>query len=52
MLTQQRTTLTFGHATPHTELDALIQGVGAAFGQHRAVAANDGRLALFRTANK
>ena len=52
VLAQQGTALALGQPAPNTELDAIIQGVGAAFGQHRAVAANDGRLALFCTAHK
>ena len=52
VLAQQGTTLALGQPAPNTELDAIIQGVSASFGQHRAVATNDGRLALFRTANE
>lgn len=46
MLLEQGTALTLGHAAPHTELDAVVQRVRTAFGDHRAVPADDGRLAL------
>ena len=46
MLLQQRATLAFGHATPHTELDAVVEGIGTALGDDRAVPADDRGLAL------
>ena len=52
MLTQQCTTLTFGHATPHSELDAVIESVGSAFELHRAVAADDCGFPLSRSTNE
>ena len=52
VLAQQCTALTLGQPAPNTKLDAVIQSIGTAFGQHRAVAADDRRLALFCTAHK
>ena len=46
VLLEQGATLTLGHATPHAELHPVVQGVGAALGDHRAVPANDRGLAL------
>ena len=46
MLLEQSAALTFGHAAPDTEFDAVIEGVGAAFKNHRAVPADHGRFAL------
>ena len=52
MLLEQGAALTLGHAAPHTELDAVVQGVGAALGDHRAVPADDRGLALGGAANE
>ncbi|GAC47696.1 hypothetical protein GOACH_04_00920 [Gordonia aichiensis NBRC 108223] len=52
MLTQQRSTLAFGHTTPHTELDAVVERIGSAFELYRAVAADDRSLPLSRTTNE
>jgi hypothetical protein len=38
--------LPLGHAAPHAELDAVVQGVGAAFGDDGTVPADDRGLAL------
>jgi hypothetical protein len=46
VLFEQGPTLTFGHASPDTEFDAVVQRIGAAFGDHWAMAANYGRLSL------
>jgi hypothetical protein len=46
MLFQQCPTLTLGHATPHTELNAVVEGIGTALRDHRAVPADDRGLAL------
>jgi hypothetical protein len=46
VLLEQRAPLTFGHATPDAEFDPVVQGVGAAFEDHRAVPADDGGFAL------
>jgi hypothetical protein len=46
VLLEQGAALTFGHAAPHTELDAVVKGVGAAFQDHRAVPADHGSFAL------
>ena len=46
VLLEQCPALALGHATPDTELDAIVEGVGAAFEDHRAVPADDCGLAL------
>ena len=46
MLFEQRAPLTFGHASPDTELDAIVQRVSATLGDDRAVAADHRGLAL------
>jgi hypothetical protein len=46
VLLEERAALPFGHPAPHTELDPVVQRIGAALGDHRAVATDDGRLAL------
>jgi len=52
VLFEQRPPLTFGQPAPDTELDAIVQRVGAAFSYHRTVSAYDCGLALRRTAHK
>ena len=46
MLLEQCAALAFGHATPDTEFDAVVEGIGAAFQDHRAMPADDGGFAL------
>jgi hypothetical protein len=46
MLLEQGAALTFGHAAPDAELDAIVEGVGAAFQNHRAVPADHSGFAL------
>jgi hypothetical protein len=46
VLFEQGATLAFGHAAPYAELDAVVQGVGAAFKDHRAVPADHRGFAL------
>ena len=46
MLLEQRATLPFGHPAPNPELDAVVECIGAALGDHRAVPADDCRFAL------
>ena len=46
MLLEQCAALTLGHAAPHAELDAVVEGVGATFENHRTVTADDGGFAL------
>lgn len=46
VLLEQGATLAFGHAAPHAELDTVVEGIGAAFQDYRAVAANDRGFAL------
>ena len=52
MLLEQGAALAFGHATPDAEFDAVIERVGAAFEDHRAMSADDCGLALCGTANE
>ena len=46
MLLEQGAALAFGHSAPDAELDAVVQRVGAAFEDHRAVPADHGGFAL------
>ena len=46
MLLEKRTALAFGHPAPDTEFHPVVEGVGAAFEDHRAVTADDGGFAL------
>ena len=46
MLLEQSAALAFGHAAPDPEFDAVVEGVGAAFQDHRTVSTNHGRFAL------
>jgi hypothetical protein len=46
MLLEQGATLAFGHAAPDTEFDTVVEGVGAALENHRAVSADNGGFAL------
>jgi hypothetical protein len=46
VLLEQGATLAFGHAAPDAEFDAVVEGVGATFQDHRAVPADDGGFAL------
>jgi len=41
MLLEKGPALTLGHATPHTELDAVVQCIGTTLGHDWAVPAND-----------
>jgi hypothetical protein len=50
MLFEQGAALAFGHSSPDAELDAVVQGVGAAFQNHRAVPADHRGFALRGTA--
>jgi hypothetical protein len=52
VLLEQGATLTLGHPTPDTELDAVVQCVGPAFQDHRAVPADDRGFALGRAADE
>ena len=52
MLLEQGAALTFGHTAPDAEFDAIVEGVGATFQDHRAVPADDGGLALGGTADE
>lgn len=46
MLLQQGTALALGHAAPHAEFDPVVQGVGTALDDDRAVPTDDGSLPL------
>ena len=46
VLLEQGAALAFGHTAPHAELDAVVECVGAAFQDHRAMPADDGGFAL------
>ena len=46
MLLEQRASLTFGHATPDAEPDPVVQGIGTALRDHRAVPTDHRGFAL------
>ncbi len=46
MLLEQRAALSFGHATPDAELDPVVQGIGTALRDHRAVPTDHRGFAL------
>jgi hypothetical protein len=46
MLLEQCATLALGHAAPDAELDAIVEGVGPALQDHRAMPADHGGFAL------
>lgn len=46
MLLEKSAALTFGHASPDTELDSIVEGVGAALEHYGAVSADDCGFAL------
>ena len=50
VLLEQSPALALSHATPDTELDAVVEGVGAAFRDHRAVPTDHCGFALGRAA--
>jgi hypothetical protein len=52
MLLEQGAPLTLGHTTPHTELDPVVEGIGATFRDHRAVPTDHCGLALGGPANE
>jgi len=52
VLLEQCSTLTLGHTTPNSELNSVVEGVGTAFGDHRAVSTNHRSLALSGAANE
>ena len=52
MLLEEGAALTFGHATPYAELDAIVECVGSAFGDDGAVPADDSGFALGGAANE
>jgi hypothetical protein len=52
MLLEQGAALTFGHASPDSELDAIVERIGAAFDDDGAVPADHCGFALGSTANE
>jgi hypothetical protein len=52
VLLEQGAALAFGHATPDAEFDAVVEGVGAAFQDHRTMSTDHGRFALRGAADK
>ena len=52
VLLEQCAALTLGHAAPDAELDPVVQRVGTALEQHRAVTADGGRLTLGGSADE
>ncbi|PXX13329.1 hypothetical protein C8E89_101485 [Mycolicibacterium moriokaense] len=46
VLLEQRAALALCHATPDAEFDAVVEGVGAAFKDHRTMSTDHGRFAL------
>ncbi len=46
MLAQQRPTLAFGHPSPDSELDTIVEGIRAAFELNRAMPTDRCRLTL------
>lgn len=52
VLLEECAALTLGHPAPHAELDAVVEGVGPAFEDDRAVPADDCGFALGRAADE
>ena len=52
VLLEQGAALAFGHAAPDAEFDAVIEGVGATFQNHRTVPTDHGCFALGGAADK
>lgn len=52
VLLEQCTALALGHSAPHAELDSVVEGVGPAFEDHRAVPADHCGFALGRAADE
>ncbi len=52
VLLEQCAALALGHPAPDAELDAVVEGVGAAFEDHRAVPADHRGFALGGAADK
>jgi len=46
VLLEERAALTFGHPTPDAEFDPIVERIGSALHEHRAVPADGGGLAL------
>lgn len=52
MLLEQCAALTLRHTAPDAELHAVVQGVGSALGDHRAMPTDDGGLSLSSAADE
>jgi len=52
VLLEKSAALTFGHASPDTELDPIVEGVRAALKHHGAMSADDCGFALGRAAHE
>lgn len=52
VLLEESASLAFGHPTPHSEFDAVVESVGAALHQDRAVSADCCCLTLRGTSNE
>ena len=52
MLLEQRPPLPFGHATPNTELDLVVERVGEALCHDGTVPAQSGRIPLRLSGNE
>jgi hypothetical protein len=52
VLFEQGATLALRHTAPDTELDAVVQSVSSAFGDDRAMPADDGGLSLSGAADE
>ena len=46
VLLEQCATLAFGHTAPNPEFDTVVEGVGAAFQDHRTMSTDHSRFAL------
>ena len=46
VLLEQGAALAFGHAAPDAEFDLVVEGIGAALENHRAMPADNGGFAL------
>ena len=52
MLLEQSASLALGHPAPDAEFHPIIQGIGTALGNHRAMPADHGGLPLGGTADE
>lgn len=52
MLLQKCAALTLGHATPHAELDTIVEGISTTLSHYRAMPANNSGLPLCGAPNE